>query len=61
MRHLVTGAENALDRLKTETAQEIGVTLKGYNPDLTCRDAGRVGGGIVKKMIEDYERTHAGE
>ena len=47
----------ALDNMKYEVAPEVGVNLKqGYNGDLTARENGYVGGYMVKKMIEDYER-----
>ena len=47
----------ALDNMKYEVARELGVNLKqGYNGDLTARENGYVGGYMVKKMIEDYER-----
>ena len=47
----------ALDSMKYEVARELGVNLKqGYNGDLTARENGYVGGYMVKKMIEDYER-----
>ena len=47
----------ALDNMKYEVARELGVNLKqGYNGDLTAREYGYVGGYMVKKMIEDYER-----
>ena len=47
----------ALDNRKYEVARELGVNLKqGYNGDLTARENGYVGGYMVKKMIEDYER-----
>ena len=47
----------ALDNIKYEVARELGVNLKqGYNGDLTARENGYVGGYMVKKMIEDYER-----
>ena len=40
------------------TPREVGVTLKqGYNGDLTSREAGSVGGQMVKKMIESYEKS----
>ena len=40
-----------------EAANEVGVNLKqGYNGDLTSRQAGSVGGQMVKKMIESYEK-----
>ena len=47
----------ALDNMKYEVARELGVNLKqGYNGDLTARENGYVGGYMVKKTIEDYER-----
>ena len=50
-------ARDAMDKFKMEAANEVGVSLKnGYNGDLTSREAGSVGGQMVKKMIEDYER-----
>ena len=53
---LVPGAKDALNRFKMEAANEVGVSLKqGYNGDLTSREAGSVGGQMVKKMIEAYE------
>ena len=49
-------AKEALNRFKMETANEVGVTLKpGYNGDLTSRQAGSIGGQMVKKMIAAYE------
>ena len=49
-------AREAMDRFKMEAASEVGVNLKnGYNGDLTSRQAGSVGGQMVKKMIEAYE------
>ena len=49
-------AHEAMDRFKMEAASEVGVNLKnGYNGDLTSRQAGSVGGQMVKKMIEAYE------
>ena len=53
---LVPQAREALDRFKMEAASEVGVNLKaGYNGDLTSKQAGSVGGQMVKKMIEAYE------
>ncbi len=47
-----------MDRFKTEVASELGVNLKeGYNGHLTSREAGSVGGQMVKKMIEAYENS----
>ena len=48
--------KEAMERFKVESANEVGVNLKnGYNGDLTSRQAGSVGGQMVKKMIEKYE------
>ncbi len=55
-KNVVPEAREALDRFKMEAASEVGVNLKqGYNGDLTSRQAGSVGGQMVKKMIESYE------
>ena len=51
-------SKEALERFKQEAASEVGVNLKqGYNGDLTSRQAGSVGGQMVKKMIESYENN----
>ena len=51
-------ARAAMDRFKMEAAAEVGVDLKdGYNGDLTSREAGSVGGQMVKKMVESYEQN----
>ena len=51
-------AKAAMDKFKMEAANEVGVNLKnGYNGDLTSREAGSVGGQMVKKMIESYEKN----
>ncbi|MGN0683532.1 MAG: alpha/beta-type small acid-soluble spore protein [Oscillospiraceae bacterium] len=48
----------ALDSLKMQAANEVGVNLaNGYNGDITARQAGSVGGMMVKKMIESYEQS----
>ena len=48
----------ALDKFKYEVASEVGVNLKdGYNGDISARDAGKIGGQMVKKMIEEAERN----
>ena len=53
---VVPEAKQALEQFKMEAASEVGVNLKnGYNGDLTSRQAGSVGGQMVKKMIEKYE------
>ena len=54
----VPEAKEAMERFKMECANEVGVNLKqGYNGDLTSRQAGSVGGQMVKKMIESYENS----
>ena len=53
---VVPQAREAMDRFKMEAANEVGVNLKqGYNGDLTSKQAGSIGGQMVKKMIEAYE------
>ena len=53
---MVPNARQAMDQFKMEAASQVGVNLKqGYNGDLTSREAGSVGGQMVKKMIEAYE------
>lgn len=55
---LVPEAKSALDKFKMEAANEVGVNLKsGYNGDLTAKQAGSVGGQMVKKMIENAENS----
>jgi hypothetical protein len=57
-RALVPQAKAGLDRFKMEAAGEVGVNIKeGYNGDLTSREAGSVGGQMVKKMVEAYEQN----
>ena len=54
----VPEARAALDKFKMEAANEVGVNLKqGYNGDLTSKQAGSVGGQMVKKMVESYENS----
>ena len=58
----VPGARQALNNMKQEIANELGVNLKqGYNGDLTSREAGSIGGGMVKKLIEQQERQMSGQ
>jgi len=55
---MVSEAREAMERFKNEAASEVGVTLKqGYNGDLTSRQAGSIGGQMVKKMIQQYEQS----
>ena len=57
-RIVVPEAREALDRFKMEAANEVGVTLNhGYNGHLTSREAGSIGGQMVKKMVESYEKN----
>ena len=53
-------AKEKLNNMKYEIANQLGVNLKqGYNGDLTSKEAGYVGGYMVKKMIEDVERANS--
>lgn len=59
---MVPEAKGALNNMKFEIARELGVNLKqGYNGDLPSRDAGYVGGYMVKRLIENAERQMAGK
>ena len=59
---MVPEARAAMDRFKMEAAAEVGVNLKqGYNGVLTSRQAGSIGGQMVKKMIESYEQNLASQ
>ena len=50
-------AKKVLEQFKQQVASEVGVNLnQGYNGDLTARQAGSIGGQMVKKMIESYEQ-----
>ena len=58
----VPEARDGLDRFKMEVANELGVNLKqGYNGDITARDAGSIGGEMVRKMIKRQEEEMAGQ
>lgn len=55
-RYEVPGAKEAMNKFKQEVANEVGVNLKqGYNGDLTSKQAGTIGGNMVKKMIQKAE------
>ena len=57
---LVPQASAAMERFKMEAANEVGVSLKqGYNGDITARQAGSIGGQMVKKMIMQAEQSMA--
>ena len=59
-KHTVPEAKEAMNRFKMEVANEVGVNLKqGYNGDLTSRQAGSIGGNMVKKMVQQYESNIA--
>lgn len=59
---VVPEAQNALNKLKFETASQVGVNLKqGYNGDIAARDAGKVGGNMVKKLIGIAEKQLSGK
>lgn len=61
-RVIVPAARAALDQFKMEAANEVGVNLKqGYNGDLPSRQAGSIGGYMVKRLIEQAERQMAGK
>ena len=55
---LIPEAKAAMEQFKMQAASEVGVNLQnGYNGDLTARQAGSIGGQMVKKMIEAYENS----
>ena len=57
-RKLIPQATQALDNMKYEVATSFGINLKnGYNGDLTSAQNGRVGGEMVKRMIQQYEQS----
>lgn len=57
----VPEARQAMANMKQEVANELGITLnKDYNGNLSSKDAGHIGGNMVKKMIEAQERTMSG-
>lgn len=61
-RNVVPEARQALDNMKFEIANELGVNLKqGYNGHLTSKEAGYIGGYMVKRMIEQAERQLSGK
>lgn len=59
---LVPEAKAGLNKFKMEAAREVGVNLTdGYNGDLTSRENGSVGGQMVKKMVDQYEKNLSGK
>lgn len=58
----VSNAKEKMNTMKYEVANQLGINLKqGYNGDLTSKEAGSVGGYMVKRMIEDVERKNSGK
>ena len=59
-RKVVPEAIDSLEKFKYEVASEVGVNLKnGYNGDISAKDAGKIGGNMVRKMIEQAEKSMA--
>ena len=59
--NLVPEAKDSLEKFKYEVASEVGVNLKnGYNGDLSAREAGKIGGNMVKKLIQKAENQMIG-
>ncbi len=57
----VPEAREAMRNMKHEVANELGITLnQGYNGNISAKDAGHIGGNMVKKMIEAQERQMSG-
>ena len=60
-KNVVPEAKAAMEQFKMQAASEVGVNLQnGYNGDLTARQAGSIGGQMVKKMVESYENSIKG-
>ena len=61
-RTLVPEAKDSLEKFKYEVASEVGVNLKnGYNGDISAKDAGKIGGNMVRKMIQQAENQMIGK
>ena len=59
-KNVVPEAMDSLEKFKYEVASEVGVNLKnGYNGNISARDAGRIGGNMVRKLIEQAENNMA--
>ena len=57
----VPEARQAMSKMKQEVAGELGITLdKDYNGNLSSKDAGHIGGNMVRKMIEAQEKSMSG-
>ena len=58
----VPEAKQAMNNMKHEVANELGIQMQqGYNGNMTSKDAGRIGGNMVKKMVESEEQRMAGQ
>ena len=58
MKNATSASKEAMNQMKMSAASEVGVNLKqGYNGDLTAKQAGSIGGQMVKKMIESYTQS----
>ncbi len=61
-RKLVPEAMDSLEKFKYEVANEVGVNLKnGYNGNISAKDAGKIGGNMVKKLIQQAENSMIGK
>ena len=61
-RKVVPEAMTALDKFKYEVASEVGVNLKdGYNGEISAKDAGKIGGNMVRKLIQQAENQMIGK
>ena len=61
-RKLVPEAMDSLEKFKYEVASEVGVNLKnGYNGNISAKDAGKIGGNMVKKLIQQAENSMIGK
>jgi len=60
---VVPQATQALDQLKYEVAQELGIAIPqdGYYGNMTSRDTGSIGGGITKRLVQMAEQQLAGK
>lgn len=59
---VVPEAMDALNKFKYEVASEVGVNLKqGYNGDLSSKDAGKIGGNMTRKLIQQAENQMIGK
>ncbi|MFD3157546.1 alpha/beta-type small acid-soluble spore protein [Haloimpatiens sp. FM7330] len=57
MKNLVPEAKQGLNKFKMEIASELGVPFTDYNGNLSSKQCGSVGGEMVKRMVEQYERN----